>query len=202
MKTFHSLSFEYHDTNKMSALDRKKYMDLVKETPNSPYCFVAKEWEKGLEQSGLLSLLFMPQFGQSTEVNTYVKQLLVVFHGGYLWLEKEYSVDVNLISTITGISRGWLDPLSLLEKGKDPVRISRIKKKYGMVKASRGFLILSINDPNVHFTAKILSYKMLWMSGPNQCTTGIVALDKLCAEGVQINWSQFLLNELLHDTTT
>ena len=88
MPNLQALSFDENDTNKMSTLDRNNCMDLVKETPNSPNCFVAKEWVKGLEQSGLLSLLFMPCFGQSTEVNTYVKQLLVVFHRGYMWLDK------------------------------------------------------------------------------------------------------------------
>ena len=34
---------------------------------------------------------------------------------------------------------------------------------------------------------------------PNQCTVGTIAATELCVEGVQINWSQFLLNKLLID---
>ena len=73
---------------------------------------------------------------------------------------------------------------------------------YGMVRANREFLISSISDPTICFAAKLLSCKMLSTSIPNQCTMGGVALTELCAEGVQINWSQFLLNELLQDANT
>ena len=31
---------------------------------------------------------------------------------------------------------------------------------------------------------------------------GVVSLAELCAEGVHINWSQFLVNELLQDAAT
>ena len=119
------------------------------------------EWEKGLDQSGLFSLLFMPHFGQSTKVNTSMQQLLVVFHGGYLWLDKPYSIDVNLISIITSLPQVILDPMSFLKKDKDAVMIPRIKDTYDVVRANRGFLISSINETIVCFVAKILSYKML-----------------------------------------
>ena len=62
----HKLSFEYYDTNKLRDMDGKNYMKVVRDMPDSLNRFVAMKWEKGLEQSGLLSLLFMPHFGQST----------------------------------------------------------------------------------------------------------------------------------------
>ena len=62
-------------------------------------------------------------------------------------------------------------------------------------------LISSINDYTVRFVVKVLSYKMLCKMQPTQCTAGMVALDEFCAEGVQIDQSQFLLNELLEDTS-
>ena len=40
MPQIHKLSFEYYDTNKLRDLDRKKYMTLVKDTPESPNRFV------------------------------------------------------------------------------------------------------------------------------------------------------------------
>ena len=136
-------------------------MDLAKETLDSPNCFAPMEWGKGLDQSGLLSLLFMPHFGRSIEVNTYVKQLLVEFHGGYMWLDKAYSVDVNLILEITGLPQVGVDPMSFLKKDKDPSMIVRDKDKYDVVRANIGFLISSINDHTIHFIMKILSCKML-----------------------------------------
>ena len=43
---------------------------------------------------------------------------------------------------------------------------------------------------------------MLCASHPNQCTIGAVMLAALCAKAVQINWSQFLLNDLLQDAAS
>ena len=39
------------------------------------------EWVEGLSYPGLENMLFMPHFGHSIQVNAYVKQLLVFFHG-------------------------------------------------------------------------------------------------------------------------
>ena len=65
------------------------------------YDLSVKEYARGLEQSGLLNLLLMPHFGRLGLVGMYVKQLIVCFHGGYLWLDKPYEVMVDLISNIT-----------------------------------------------------------------------------------------------------
>ena len=54
MPNLQKLSFDNHDTNNLSTLDRNSYMDLVKETPNLPNHFVAKEWVKGLDQYSIL----------------------------------------------------------------------------------------------------------------------------------------------------
>ena len=74
-----------------------------------------------------------------------------------------------------------------------------VKDKYDLAMAKRGFLISSINDYTIHFVAKVLSCKMLCKLRPNQCNMGVVVIAELYMEGVQINWSQFLLNELLED---
>ena len=79
--------------------------------------------------------------------------------------------------------------------------ITRVKDKYDLTMANKGFLISSINDYTVHFSMKVLACKMLHKMRPNQCTMGAVALVELCAEGVHINWSQLLLNKLLEDTS-
>ena len=77
--------------------------------------------------------------------------------------------------------------------------IARVKDKYDLVMANKGFLISSINDYTIRFVAKVFSCKILCKLWPNQCTMGAVVLAELCMEGVQINWSQLLLNELLQD---
>ena len=46
------------------------------------------EWAKGVSRVGLMNLLFMPHFGHSLQMVTYVKQLLVLFHRGCMWLDR------------------------------------------------------------------------------------------------------------------
>ena len=114
-----------------------------------------------------------------------------------MWIQKAYSVDVYLISAIIGLPQAGVYPTFVLKKDKDPTMITRIKNKYDMVRANKGFLISSIGYSAIRFVAKMLYCKMLRTLRPTQCTIGAVALAKLYAKGVQINWSQFLLNELL-----
>ena len=123
--------------------------------------------------------------------------MLVVFHVGFLWLENPHSIDVDLISAITGLSRAGWDLVETFEEGKHPDKISHVQEKYGLVSSSEYFLISSINDRATRMEATILTHKMLHISRPKQCTAGIVMLVALYVEGVQINLSQLLLNELL-----
>ena len=52
-----------------------------------PIQLVPMEWPHGLDKSGILSLLYMPHFGCTTEVNMCVKYMLVCFNGVCLWLD-------------------------------------------------------------------------------------------------------------------
>ena len=75
-----------------------------------------KKWAKGLATAGLTNMMFMPHFGHSIQVNTYMKQLLVFFHGGYLWLDQPYPVDIDLIARITGLPNEEKDLMLYLSK--------------------------------------------------------------------------------------
>ena len=44
------------------------------------------------------------------EVNDYVKQLLVYFHGRCLWLDRKISMDMELIASIIGLALVGVDP--------------------------------------------------------------------------------------------
>ena len=90
-----------------------------------------------------------------------MKYFIVLFHGGYLWLDKAYSIDFNFISRITCLSQAGVDPTPFLKKDMYPLMIARVKDKFDVVRANRGFLILSIYEPTVHFAETIFSYKML-----------------------------------------
>ena len=85
-------------------------------------------------------------------------------------------MDVDLISTIMGLLRAGLNPITLFEKGKNPTHIAKVKEKYDLVSSGKEFLISSINDPTTRTEATILTHKLLLVSRLKQCTTGIVML--------------------------
>ena len=84
-------------------------MVVLQPTPELLNFFIPMEWDRGPEQSGLLSLLYMPHFGHSIEVNTFVQQLMVSFHGGFLCLDEVYYMHVKLIVAITGLPLSGID---------------------------------------------------------------------------------------------
>jgi hypothetical protein len=51
-----------------------------------------KKWATGLENTWILNLMDIPHFGRWREVNNYIKKLMEVLHGGFLWMEELVSV--------------------------------------------------------------------------------------------------------------
>ena len=131
----------------------------------------------------------MPHFGRSGPVRMYVKQLLVCFHGGYLWLNKPYEVTVDLILDITGLPQKGIDPTLYLMNEGEKTDKNDMKTKYQLLHGGKGFLISSIEDSVVQATTKILCSKVLCKMMPTKCMDAIVELAEKCAQGVQINWS-------------
>ena len=76
----------------------------------TPIECIPQYWEKGLDKVGLLGLINMPLFGQRTEVNARMKQMLACFYGGYLWLDDLVAFTMELISEIMGIPKYGPDP--------------------------------------------------------------------------------------------
>ena len=103
-------------------------------------------------------------------------------------VRKTVFIDVNLMSTIIGLPRAATDPVLVLVKDNNPTNIVKVKDKYDLFRANTMLLILFINDLVVLLEVGICSCNMLRTLLPNQCTMGIVFIDALCAEGVQINW--------------
>ena len=141
----------------------------------------------------------MLDFGHSRPIHMYAKQLLVCFHGGYLWLNKPYEVMVDLIFEITSLLGKGIDPALYLSNEGEKTDKNNMKTKYQLIHGENGFLVISIEDSAVQAIAKILCSKVLRKMRPAECTAATVELTKKCAQGVHINWSQFLLNELLDD---
>ena len=74
-----------------------------------------------------------------------------------------------------------------------------LKKHCSLECNKRAYLIDSINDPVVCIGARIFSSKIVRKNHPVQCNSGVLACAKMCAQGVQMNSSLFLMNQLTED---
>ena len=120
------------------------------------------EWERRLDKSILFLIIHMPYFGFIEEFNVRIKQFMVCFHGGYLWIDHKILVDIKLIVSIIGIPLVDFDPTPFFTgKDQDIELKNKMKEKYELMRDKRGFSIASINDIIFRFTIKELSIKLL-----------------------------------------
>ena len=93
-------------------------------------------------------------------------------------------MDVELIAMMIGLPLVGIDLVQYLRKYQETLMIARVKDKYDLTMANKGFIISSINDYTIRFVTKVLSCKILCKLRLNQCTMGAVALAKLCVNRV------------------
>jgi hypothetical protein len=83
-------------------------------------------------------LVEIPHSGRGKEVNKYVKNLIAVLHGGFLWLKEPVCIDVELIVFIIGLSSMGESPTQYLDdKRKENTLIKEMKKTYGTERIKR-----------------------------------------------------------------
>jgi hypothetical protein len=155
---------------------------------------------KVLEKPGLLNLLEIPHFGRGTEVNAVVRVLLSCVHGGYLWLSNRVDLNVDLIHRITGLSKHGRDPqIQIVGKAKD-TRLSQDQvQRYDLQRGGRAYDLAQIKNDTLRFTAGLLAGKLLTKVRPKEVTGSVIRLAVQVAEGIEFNWSLFLLNAFLQD---
>jgi hypothetical protein len=65
---------------------------------------IPQQWTMNLTQSTLLNVMKILHFDRHQDVNACIKLLLVIYHGGYLWLNHHFTVDPVPINMIIGLS--------------------------------------------------------------------------------------------------
>jgi hypothetical protein len=80
-----------------------EYLELKVDPLTKQNVPVTKVWARGLERAGLLNLFDIPHFGHNNKVNACVKLLLSCMHGGYMWMDRPISIDMDLIARIIGL---------------------------------------------------------------------------------------------------
>jgi hypothetical protein len=91
-----------------------------------------------------------------------IKKMLASMHGGDIWLDKPIPINVELITQITCLPTGGMDPVVILDnKSKEKTLAEEMKKKYGTDRGTRGIVIKRINNVVRQLGTKILSFKLL-----------------------------------------
>jgi hypothetical protein len=72
------------------------HKDLTK-TTGKKLNIIPQSWTMDMAISIVLNVMKMPRFDRHQEVNACVKILLSYFHGGYMSLDRNITVDVTLI---------------------------------------------------------------------------------------------------------
>jgi hypothetical protein len=76
----------------------------------------------------------------------------------------------------------------------------RIKDTYGDVdKGTRGYKVASIKNAGVRLNFQMIAGKLVHKNRPTQVTGFVVDLAGKCAEGLQMNWVKYLVNQLKLD---
>jgi hypothetical protein len=96
------------------------------------------------------------------EINVCVKMLLSCVHGGYMWLDRPVSIDIDLIVHITGLPSQGEDPhhYFLIRRMRKTLSES-MKEKFHTFCGQRGLDVASICDLMVRFVMQALACKLL-----------------------------------------
>ena len=79
----------------------------------------------------------------------------------------------------------------------DRALAQRIKETCGNVdKGTWGYKVASIQSGTVHLTCHFIEMKLVRKNWPTQVTNFVVDLTGKCAEGLEMNWVNYLVNLL------
>jgi hypothetical protein len=82
-------------------------------------------------------------------------------------------------------------------KTTDRALVAKIKETYGDVeKGTRGYKVASIQRDVVCLSCQLIIGKIFHKNRPTQVTGFVVEIAGKCAEGLQMNWAKYLVNQL------
>jgi hypothetical protein len=157
--------FNLGDRKNYGMLAPHKY--LTKTTGKKP-TIVSQPWTMDITRSTILNVMKIPHFDRNREVNTCVKLLLSLFHGGYLWLGRHITIDLALIHQITGLIMQGPDPRDFYPgKVADRSLAQQIKDTYGDVEKGKwGYKVASIQNGTVCLACQLIARKLVGNNRP------------------------------------
>jgi hypothetical protein len=90
-------------------------MEILGTRPLGDMVLQPKQWIPGFFNTWILHLLEIPHFGRGKYVNNYLKQLLTILHGGFLWMDRLVSINMEVIVFIIGLPSNGENPVQHLD---------------------------------------------------------------------------------------
>ena len=116
-------------------------------------------------------------------------------HEGFLWLDRKVDLNVHLIHRIMRLSKRGSDLAKhFVGKELDRQTTECMKRLYNIQKGGREFDAVIIEDDIVRFIVQLLAKRLLRTCRPTEVPATVVDLAHCVKEGVEYNWSLYLLN--------
>jgi hypothetical protein len=187
------LKYSHHDVanvGKFPEFAQQLYMDSIGTSPFRDPMMQPKQCATSLANTSILKLVDITHFSKGKEVNNYIKNFMVVLHGGFLWLEEPVSINVELIAFIIGLlSMGESLAQYLNDKKKEKSLVEEMKKTYDTERGSRDIIINRIGDASTRMATKFMAYKLLRKCCKEEVPTGVVIVLAQCANGTKLKWA-------------
>jgi hypothetical protein len=114
-------------------LEAQRYLERRGEGPLCAPLLEPALWILGLHNTSIMNLLDIPHFECGKYKKGCVKKLLVMVHGGILWMGRPVSINFYLIAQITGLPTDGEKPEKYLkDETKEKSMFDEIKAKYGI----------------------------------------------------------------------
>jgi hypothetical protein len=127
--------FNLGDRKNHNMLAPHRYLTRMKGKKSK---IIPQPWTMDIARSTILNLMKIPHFGRHREVKACVKILFSCFHDGYMWLDRNITIDLPLIHRITRLSIQGPDPQDFyLGKAEDHALAQNIKYSYDNVKKGK-----------------------------------------------------------------
>jgi hypothetical protein len=159
-----------------------------------------KQWMTRIYNNDIINLLEIPCFGRGKDANSCIKQLLERESGGFLWMDKDVPIDVDIILQITGILIYGVKPEQYLDnKMKENDIAEEVKAQFDIDRENRGMIIKNNNHLATRFMTNLMECKLLRKCRKEEAPTRAVAVVAQCAKGTVLSWAPYLLNLFLED---
>lgn len=177
--------WDFAEHERFPHLAMKNYMKRVFYKKSDVTTLEPMEWIHRVNQSGLLTLLWVPHYHHSNINLIVIKQLLTLVYDGCLWLSTLILIIDMLIHQITLLLDSGLNPTKEFGgKTSEHDLTEKMKEKLNLVKNPCGYSITSITNPVVKIATQILAGKVMRKCRANEVPVLVISLVAQCAEGM------------------